>query len=69
MPMKWRTVLSSSRWLSTSAAKRVSKTSADASIWLSDQTWLSIAKWLCRTARTRLCFSQPNQVVTTSGVL
>ena len=43
--------------------------SADASTLFSDQTWLSIAKWLCRTTRTRLCFSQPNQVSTTSGVL
>ena len=28
-----------------------------------------IGKWLCRTARTRLCFSKPNQASTTSDVL
>ena len=69
IPTKWRTVFSSSLLRSTSSLKRVSKMSAEASTWFSDHTWLSMAKWLCSTTRTRLCFSQANQVSTTSGVL
>ena len=69
MATKWRTVVSWGREASTCSVKRVSKTMADASMWLSEATWASMVKWLWSTARTRLCFSAPSQVVTTSGVL